>query len=123
MSLWRATPYRLRDSLSELKRRFESCDPIDVGARMVFALFLLSTWVTGDLWYFKFPLRALAMAALVLPPLHRGWGRLRSDDRCRPAGLVAFRLMTGWVSPTRAAPPDSNQTVSHKRGASDMSGV
>jgi hypothetical protein len=61
----------LRDSLRALARRFEACDPIDVGARTLFALFLLSTWVTTDLWYFKFPLRALSIAALVLPPLHR----------------------------------------------------
>jgi hypothetical protein len=59
------------DSLRAAARRFENCDAIDVGARMVFALFLVSTWVTTEVWYFKLPLRALALAALVLPPIHR----------------------------------------------------
>ncbi len=61
----------MRDRLRALVRRFETVDPIDVSARMIFALFLLSTWVTTDDWYFKLPLRVIAIAALVLPPLHR----------------------------------------------------
>lgn len=38
---------------------------------MFFALFVLSTWVTTEQALFLIPLRAIALAALILPPLHR----------------------------------------------------
>lgn len=68
---------------------FAACDPLDVSARMVFALFLLSTWVTTDLWYWKLPLRVLALVALVLPPLHR--------DARLWAAFAALLLTRTWV--------------------------
>jgi len=68
-------------------------DPVDVSARMVFALFLLSTWVTTDDWTFKLPLRVIAIAALVLPPLHRDprlWAAL--------AAVMVVKTLRHWFT-------------------------
>ena len=44
---------------------------VDFGLRFVLLLFVLSPTVVSDEWFFRFPLRSLAILALVAPPLLR----------------------------------------------------
>lgn len=76
--------------LNRLVARLEAIDPLDVGLRMFFALFLLSTWVAGDVGWLKLPLRCLALVALVFPPLHR--------DRRLWAGFAGLLLVKSGLA-------------------------
>ena len=60
-----------------LLERLGRVDAIDLVTRLTLLLLLFTDWVSGDWWPFKVPLRVLAIAGLVLPPLHRNpvlWG-------------------------------------------------
>jgi hypothetical protein len=69
------------------RRSFASLDPLDLAPRLTLALFLYEPTLVGASWITGGPLRLLAVAGLLLPPLHRSpwlWG----------AAAVALALKT-----------------------------
>ena len=77
-----------------LKNPFESLrvdGGIDTVTRLYLLLLVFSDWVVSDQWYFKAPLRTLAIVGLVVPPLHKSrtlWNMV--------AGFMLLRTFENW---------------------------
>lgn len=81
----------IRDSVLDALDRAGGPRGLDLGLRVLLVLFVLSPTVLTEEWFFRFPLRGLAIAALVLPPLHRDprlWGAL--------AALMLAKTLRNW---------------------------